>query len=154
MNFIKRLFGGEPRRERTGAEMRDALKRLVVPELRAAGYKGSLPHLRRKRDDGFDLLTFQFSKWGGAFCIEAARCRSSGIDSPLGHIPGEKAKAWDMPVRQRVGAPQRFGDHWFKFENDDPDAVARQALAKVSEPSLWELVDTFTKDWPKEGPNG
>ena len=152
MSFIKSWFGVQPKRETTRAEMDEAIKRLVVPELRAMGFKGSMPHLRRPADGHYDLLTFQFSKWGGAFCVEAARCSSSGVNSPLGCIPADKAKAWDMPVRQRVGADLRFGDHWFKFENADPNAIARQALAELGKPSLWEMVGTFPKEWPKDGP--
>lgn len=132
-------------RETTRAEMNEALKRLVVPELRAMGFKGSMPHLRRRRGGEWDLLTFQFSQWGGQFVVEAARCRDAGVNTVVGHIAAEKATAQDLPYRCRVGSTADY-DHWFKYEKDDPDAVAERLLAELRKPSLWEIADQLPKD--------
>lgn len=148
MGWLGRLFGG-PKRQTGRAEMDSALKRLVVPALREAGFKGAMPHLRRLSGGHYDLLSFQFSKWGGAFAVEAARCRRDGVETPLGHVPGDRAKAWDMPRRHRVGAGRAGGDHWFKFEHDDPDAVAQRLLAELGKPALWEIAETLPLDWPE-----
>lgn len=148
MSWLARLFGG-PKRQTSRAEMDAALKRLVVPALREAGFTGAMPHLRRLRGDRYDLLTFQFSKYGDAFAVEAARCRRDGVDTPLGHVPGGKAKAWDLPRRYRVGAGRVGGDHWFKFEHDDPDADAERVLAELDEPAVWEIAGALPLDWPE-----
>ena len=50
------------------------LKATVIPELRARGFQGSLPHFRRRRPDRIDLLTFQFDRSGGRFVVELAQC--------------------------------------------------------------------------------
>ena len=150
MSLLKRLFDW-PKREPTRAQMDEALKRIVVPGLRRQGFKGSQPHFRRPRDGHVDLLSFQFSQWGGRFCVEAARCRPEGIDGPGDHVPAAKAKAWDLPTRHRVGSEQPGYDHWFAFEKEDPPAVAELALAKIIDPRTWEIVDTLPMDWPEKG---
>lgn len=146
---LKRLLTGPFGRKTSRPEMDEALKRLVVPELRAQGFKGSMPHLRRPRDGQWDLLTFQFSKWGGAFVVEAARCHPEGVDTPMGHVPAEKAKAWDLPRRYRVGPERVASDYWFKFERDDPEAVARRLLNHLRGPRVWEIADALPKEWPQ-----
>ena len=148
---LKRLLTGKYGRKTSRAEMDEALKRLVVPELRGQGFKGSMPHLRRPRADRWDLLTFQYSKWGGAFVVEAACCRPEGVDTLVGHVPAEKAKAWDLPRRYRVGAVSPGNEYWFKFEHDDPDAVAQRLLEHLRKPGLWEIADALPKEWPKRG---
>lgn len=151
---LKRLLAGRPRRETDRADMDEALKRLVVPELRAQGFTGSMPHLRRPCGEHWDLLTFQYSKWGGAFTVEAARCRAAGVETPMGHVPAEKAKAWDLPRRHRVGPERVATDYWYKFEHDDPDAVALRLLDALQSPHLWEIADALPKDWPEEERTG
>ena len=146
---LKRLLTGTSRRETSRAEMDEALKRLVVPELRSQGFKGSMPHLRRPRDGEWDLLTFQYSKWGGAFAVEVACCRPEGVNAPTGHVPAEKAKAWDLPRRHRVGAVSPGNDYWFKFEHDDPDAVAQRFREKFG--TFPGRSGTFQSS--SEGPN-
>nr|WP_268888411.1 DUF4304 domain-containing protein [Heyndrickxia shackletonii] len=42
--------------------MISALKKIVVPELRERGFKGSFPHFRRIFENKIDLITFQFDK--------------------------------------------------------------------------------------------
>ena len=139
MSFLNRLFGA-PRRQTTRAEMDDALKRLVVPELRALGFKGSMPHLRRERAGAFDLLSFQFSRWGGAFVVEIGRFPLAGLQHSWKFVAPEKVKNFDLTDRYRVGAPDTHSDHWFKFEHAAPDAVAREFLQKLPEPQFWDTI--------------
>lgn len=150
MSLLRRLFGGGPRRETTRAEMDDALKRLVVPYLRDQGFKGSLPHFRRPRGDGFDILSVQFSQWGGSFCVEVARCLPGTINRPGGAVQAAKAKAWDLPKRYRVGAEKVGWDHWFDFGKADPDAVAQELIAELENPRTWQFADTLPVDWPQD----
>ena len=44
--------------------MNNALKKVAIPFLREQGFKGSLPHFRRKNETNIDLITFQFNKVG------------------------------------------------------------------------------------------
>ena len=60
-------------------EMKRALKETFVPALRTAGFKGSLPHFRRLRENQIDLLTVQFDKWGGGFVFEILKCGIEGV---------------------------------------------------------------------------
>jgi Domain of unknown function (DUF4304) len=46
--------------------MNNALKKVAIPFLREQGFKGSLPHFRRKSETNIDLITFQFNRWGGS----------------------------------------------------------------------------------------
>src|SRR5690349_5240081 len=115
-------------------EMDEALKQIVVPALRARGYTGSWPHLRRIRDQ-VDLVTFQFDRYGGGFVIEAGRASKNGLTTPWGKfIPAEKLRAWDLPANDRprlrpAGQPPGY---WFRFDgNQDCAAVAREALAAI-----------------------
>jgi hypothetical protein len=113
-----------------------ALKRIVIPDLRARGFRGSFPHFRRPKAAQIDLLTFQFDKWGGGFVIEIATCPPDGHTHPWGlFVPPNKVTAHDIDFdrRPRLGAPTG-GDHWFRFDDLLPadeiafDAVARQVL--------------------------
>ena len=49
------------------AAMEVALKKIVVPELRTLGVRGSFPHFRRVEKQRIDLLSFQFYSSGGSF---------------------------------------------------------------------------------------
>ncbi|WP_083805244.1 DUF4304 domain-containing protein [Chthoniobacter flavus] len=51
--------------------MISAIKEIVVPTFRNMRFRGSFPHFRRERGEQFDLLTFQFSSWGGRFAAAA-----------------------------------------------------------------------------------
>jgi hypothetical protein len=139
VSFLNRLFGA-PKRQTTRAEMDAALKRLVVPELRALGFKGSMPHLRRERAGAFDLLSFQFSKWGGAFAVEIGRFPLAGLQHSWKFVAPEKVKNFDLTDCYRIGARDENSDHWFEFEHAAPDAVARELLQKLPEPHFWDTI--------------
>lgn len=96
-----------------------ALKSVVVSELRARGYTGSLPHLRHRRDDGIRLISFQYFSSGGSFVAEVAACPARGITTSWGkEIPAAKVTAQDVSSpRPRLGSDDfpASGDHWFVF---------------------------------------
>ncbi len=114
-------------------KMDQALKRLVIPELRRLGFKGSFPHFRRISDH-VDLLTFQFDKWGGGFVVEVTRGEVGGFTTYWGkHIPANKLKAWDLDLKHRDRLQPREGggtDSWFRYDGFFAryDAVAKRAL--------------------------
>lgn len=112
--------------------MEAQLKALVVPWLRAAGYKGSFPHFRRPGAEGIDLMTFQFDRYGGGFIVERARCPAQGITTPWGkHIAPARVSAWDMHPDERTRIKPRVGsgtDSWFRYEDARFEECAQQLL--------------------------
>ena len=132
-------------------QMLHALKRILAPSLKTDGFSGSFPHYRRRGADFYDLLTFQFDKYGGGFVVEIARCLPSGIESPLGHIAAEKARASDRHPNYRKRIQPRPGggvDAWFRYDRDEPADVARAALHALSDPTIWNGVSPFGSETP------
>ena len=129
-------------------DMMAALKQIVVPALRARGFAGSFPHLRRASAQRVDLFTFQFDRHGGGFVIEIAQCAPSGFTTSWGeHIPPAKVKAWDLhpDKRQRLQPAASPGtDGWFRFESEDVETVAHSVLPFLDKADDW--YDTATPD--------
>src|SRR3954469_22886118 len=89
-----------------------SLQRVVIPALRARGFRGSTPHFRRTRSGQVDLLSIHFSRWGGGFAVELAGARGEGLGTPAGEIiPAGKLTAHHVLPRQRLGAPRPGDDH-------------------------------------------
>lgn len=128
----------------TRAEMDTALKGIVVPHLRGMGFAGSLPHLRRRRGDAADLLGVQFSSAGGSFVVEIGRVAPDGFGFHGRHIPLVKANVTYLARRYRLGAALSGGDHWFAFADRDPADAAREVVAQLERPDVWQLIDS----WP------
>ena len=113
-------------------QMIAALREIVVPVLRDMSFRGSFPHFRRLRDTQIDLLTFQFSRWGGEFLIEVAFCQPGGFTTAWGkHVPAAKVSANDIHPAQRL----RLGTHtpeprdcWFRFEPERAGIYSDTAL--------------------------
>lgn len=53
--------------------MRIALNRIVLPALRARGFKGELPDLRRVSAEGTHFFNVQTNKYGGSFIVNLGR---------------------------------------------------------------------------------
>lgn len=119
-----------------------ALKRHVLPVLREKGFRGSFPHFRRDTEKQTDLLTFQFSRYGGRFVVEIAKCSLGDCTAPWGEvIPANKVTAHHMNNRLRLGAKTERSDHWFKYDHilydSDENAVYDvDELAKMVVPYL------------------
>ena len=99
--------------------MDDAIKRIVVADLRQRGFKGSLPHLRRRDSDRISLVSFQHFSGGGSFVVEVAVCPPGGHTTSWGdEIAPSKVRAVDVNnPRPRLGNPYfpGPGDHWFSY---------------------------------------
>jgi hypothetical protein len=123
-------------------DMEKALKALVLPTLRRAGFKGSYPHLRRIARQGIDVLTFQFDRHGGGFVIEIARCPSDGIVTYWGKaISADKVTVWDIhpSKRKRIQEYDSSGtDGWFRYDRDLPSDIASALLARLASETLWQ----------------
>ena len=66
-----------------------------------------------------DVLTFQFSRWGGGFVVEVGSCPPGGVVLHTGeHISPADVKAHHIYPRLRLGSdPPESTDHWFEFES-------------------------------------
>jgi hypothetical protein len=115
--------------------MIQALKEVVVPELRARGFKGVFPSFRRRCGTVVHLLSFQFNKHGGSFVVEVGRCPSDGADSFLDkRIPASEVTVWHLHPNERIrlGPNHAEADHWFRFDQrlklDRYDKAAKAVL--------------------------
>jgi hypothetical protein len=99
--------------------MDDAIKRIVVTDLRWRGFTGSLPHFRRVDAERISLLSVQHYSAGGSFVVEVAACPPEGHNTSWGEqIEPSKVRAVDInEPRPRLGNPDfpGRGDHWFRF---------------------------------------
>ena len=68
-------------------KLRRAIKRILEPEMAAAGFTIRYPHFQRRRGDRLELVSVHHSKWGGGFCLEFAP-----------HAPGDLATSWGEVV--------------------------------------------------------
>jgi hypothetical protein len=99
------------------AAIEDALREVVISDLRRRGFRGSFPHFRRQLDSRIDLLTFQFYSSGGSFVVEVAQCGPTGVAHSWKDVGPEKVTAWDVDKRLRLGSNPDAGreDHWFVY---------------------------------------
>ena len=121
-------------------DMNAALRRHLVPALRARGFRGSLPHFRRVLANRIDLLTVQFDKWGGGFIVEISHCGPQGVTTHWGkQIPPAKVTAHDLNHRHRLGAPAAGEDgRWFRYDDGTTaEAAALAATAMLNEADQW-----------------
>lgn len=120
-----------------------AIKSVIVPELRTAGFKGSYPHFRRPNEDsGFDLLSFQFDKWGGCFLIELSvaypyreeykNCYLVGLKPAEDEI--KKLDVGNTFVRHRLSGND--GD-WFRYETIGIESAVELAKTAVIREMNW-----------------
>ena len=150
---------------RTARESMDAaLKRMVADTLRPRGFLGSLPHLRRRRDNRIELVSVQFLSAGGSFAVEIAACGIDGHTTSWGKaIAPSKVTARDMnpPYRPRLGSTTfPIDDHWFVFgpRSYEPGADAVQPddhYARIAS-EVERLLDTQAEPWWESysAPNG
>jgi hypothetical protein len=112
-------------------EMIAALKRVVVPVIRELGFKGSFPNFRRNCGSRIDLLTFQFSQWGGQFVVEVGSFPASGYALAGELIPPGKVRMRHLLSRLRLGESKGRTDYWFEFQSGDYDAVAESVVPYI-----------------------
>jgi hypothetical protein len=110
------------------AAMTAELKRVVVPVLREMGYSGTFPHFRRAGGTRVALLGFQFSSWGGKFCVEVGTFPAGGYEQGGEVIPADRVRIRDLVRRTRIGPEDADGDQWFDFGGGDDPAVAEAVI--------------------------
>ncbi|MBB2483587.1 DUF4304 domain-containing protein [Bacillus sp. APMAM] len=117
--------------------MISALKKIVVPELRERGFKGSFPHFRRIFENKIDLITFQFDKYGGGFVIEIGVCSPEGVIHHWGEkVLPNKVTAHDLIPDSRLRLKGNIGE-WFRYDvnnvfGDIYEKVANKALTQLN----------------------
>jgi len=127
-------------------QMKKMLKQIVVPRLRERGFAGSFPHLRRRRAERIDLLTFQFDRHGGGFVIEIGQCPPDGYTTYWGkQIAADKVTAWDLPPKERARVQPQTGsgkDSWFRFDDSTFSRTAEAVLPCIEQAeSMWNEFD-------------
>ena len=151
-----------------------ALRTRFVPALRARGFVGSFPHLRRPLPDRIDYLTVQFYSSGGSFVVEIGRTGPDGFtDGPWKDLPIEKINVGHIFYDRRRLTPRDAhggwrGADWFEFgprSHDPPqppkpqefyDGIVDQALAifeSVGEPWL-ARPEPLDSGAPRPKPDG
>jgi hypothetical protein len=124
------------------------LKAIVVPALRARGFKGSFPDFFRDTGGFVALVNVQFLSSGGSFCVNlgyADAARKNVYFQP--ETEPAKLKISQTSDRLRLGAMGN-GDHWFSFgptsydevrgDPAPPDQIAARVVALLaSQAEAW-----------------
>ena len=147
---------GEPR-IKSRPIMDRVLKEIFVPELRARGFTGSLPHFRRIGADRIDLVTVQYSRYGGEFVVELSQCGPEGVTAGRGkEAPPDKVMAHHLFGRDRYRLSFKPGGRgqWFVFD-DDPHAATTEAAieaagAKAARAALEAFAGQAEPWWEKK----
>lgn len=127
--------------------MDKAITEIVVPFLRMQGFKGSLPHFRRIKDDRINLLTFQHSLYSEKFVIEIANCPIEGIIiDGRKEIKPNKCTAHHMWHRLRLGSQEYNTDYWFDYEKTSFFSNVFKKRAK----EIIEFWDEAEKWWESD----
>jgi hypothetical protein len=122
--------------------MRRELKARVIPRLREMGFKGSVPHFRRVKGKRVDLLSFQFSSWGGQYAVNIAVCEMLD-DGPL----PKSIYSASMHGR-RLTPSSDDADHWFDF--DKPNVVLESLATRCATETL-SLIETRGESYFSRG---
>lgn len=120
--------------------LRKQFTSVVVPELRARGFRGRVPHLHRVRGEALDILMLQVDKYGGGFTVNLGRARA---DRPQ----PASVRLIDLPLEDRARItrdPTGEDDLWFRYDGRDgtPEAQQDQALNQVA-----SLLDDAERWW-------
>ena len=127
--------------------MDQALKAIVVPAIRRMRFSGTWPHFRRDRGAEMQMITIMFSKYGGSFCIEAARMsleefeqkqqqwRAHGKELSKNKLTAGHTRPTS---RRRFGAEPPHADRWFEFAPRDYEVAGQKRPVKP--PSFYDGV--------------
>ena len=124
------------------ADVKDAIKIHVVPDLRKRGFSGSFPHFRRITVTSTHLITFQFDKYAsGNFVVELAKAPAGDFQMYWGEIvPVKKLTAHHINDRFRLPTSSSTSHCWFNSQDftTKPTTAAQELL--------W-LLDTQGAQW-------
>ena len=114
------------------------LKRQVLPLLKTNGFKGSFPHFRRIKNEKLNLITFQFDKWGGGFCIEIANGDPTGFKHYSNKfIEASKMRPYHLLHRIRLGAVDENSNHWYRYDDNNYERTAMEVIKNIQIAEKW-----------------
>lgn len=120
-------------------KMISELKKIVVPELRNRGFKGSFPHFRRISVDKIDLMTFQYDRYGGGFVVEVGVCPPDGVTHSWGEkVPPNKVTVHDLNNRLRL---KENDGQWFRYDAEVESENIYKEIAKEVLNHLYEAEE-------------
>ncbi len=131
-------------------KMTGALREVFLPDLRAKGFKGSLPHLRRIGLERVDYLSIQHNSSGGSFVVELATVGPDGKPPGYGrNLSIEKLNVQYFSNRLRLGSDPARGqvDHWYEF---GPASYAKDSRP-YPEDHYREIAKRVLKDFETQG---
>ena len=79
-------------------QMKRALRSVMTPVLRRAGFTGTCPRYRRLSPKPYDLLMFDFNRYADFFSIQIGQC----APDDYGSVPREKIDPEFLSVEQRA----------------------------------------------------
>lgn len=111
--------------------MDEAIKKIIVPELRKKGFSGSYPHFRNAESKNVKVLGFQFSQFAPRFSVELASCPKEGITYPDGrHVESTKIKYTECIKRGGLGEQ-------FDFENGNYKELCNAVISLFRKADEW-----------------
>ena len=122
-------------------QMNRAIKSIVIPEFKKQGFVGKYPHFKRIKADNIDLLTFQFNKYGGSFCVEISVAYPNREEYRNYHLfegdTLEKINACHTHERHRLARKTADCDCWFAFDESNTNEVANHILMLLPSAYKW-----------------
>ncbi len=101
-------------------EMAKELKSFTVPKIKLLGFSGTFPHFRRKANDRFDFLSFQFNRHGGSFVLESGFSTKDDLSDFAKTLPFTKLNYGHAHPKNRMRIkPDKIEqeDFWFEYHN-------------------------------------
>lgn len=127
-------------------KMRTLLKRVLVPVLHEAGFRGRYPDFRRKVRGELHLLCVMHDTHGGGFFIEVANRAAGDMAMPWGETVAEEAICvahTDMGQRARLqgsDSNNSLREDWFRYERLDDaqmEALANHVVQLLPQVEDW-----------------
>ena len=128
--------------------LRNAIRRILEPEMAEAGFTIRYPHFQRRRGGRLELVSVQHDKWGGGFCLEFAPHPAGDLATDWGEVVPEDridVAYTDPGTRARLLASTAAADSYegfFRYEDfaDDKDrceALVAEVVALLPQVFAW-----------------
>lgn len=124
--------------------MIEALKGSIVPDIKSLGFSGHFPHFRRKNNERFEFVSFQFNRHGGSFILECSFLHPQELSDFFKNLPFEQLNCGNAHPKNRLRIkPQTVTveDFWFVYSKFQQE-VQFDTLAK-SLKALIPHIDTY-----------
>ena len=99
--------------------MRIALKRIVLPALRARSFEGELPDLRRVSEEGTHFFGVKTSKYGGSFIVNLGRLPPGPFTTRSGELVSPDLLTifhpWGNDAARLRAVPNVLTEVWFQY---------------------------------------